>query len=104
MSTLLWAMRRGRYRRARALSIHRCRSLARHARGSSNQLRPPPVASRRGSAYIEPRLPNWPDAALPMIILLYVIHVLIAVALVGVVMLQKSEGGALGMEIGRAHV
>jgi len=32
-----------------------------------------------------------------MIILLYVIHVLIAVALVGVVMLQKSEGGALGM-------
>src|SRR5207244_2750373 len=32
-----------------------------------------------------------------MIILLFVIHVLIAVALVGVVMLQKSEGGALGM-------
>jgi preprotein translocase subunit SecG len=32
-----------------------------------------------------------------MIILLYVIHVLIAAALVGVVMLQKSEGGALGM-------
>src|SRR5438876_11613290 len=32
-----------------------------------------------------------------MIILLLVIHVLIAIALVGVVMLQKSEGGALGM-------
>src|SRR5258706_10826459 len=32
-----------------------------------------------------------------MIILLFVIHVLIAMALVGVVMLQKSEGGALGM-------
>ena len=32
-----------------------------------------------------------------MIILLFVIHVLIALALVGVVMLQKSEGGALGM-------
>src|SRR5215470_17281047 len=32
-----------------------------------------------------------------MIILLFVIHVLIAVALVGVVLLQKSEGGALGM-------
>ena len=32
-----------------------------------------------------------------MIIILYVIHVLIAVSLVGVVMLQKSEGGALGM-------
>ena len=32
-----------------------------------------------------------------MIILLLVVHVLIAVALVGVVLLQKSEGGALGM-------
>jgi preprotein translocase subunit SecG len=32
-----------------------------------------------------------------MIILLFIIHVLIAVALIGVVMLQKSEGGALGM-------
>ncbi len=32
-----------------------------------------------------------------MIILLFVIHVLIALALIGVVMLQKSEGGALGM-------
>src|SRR5881398_2984128 len=32
-----------------------------------------------------------------MIILLFIIHVLIALALVGVVMLQKSEGGALGM-------
>ena len=32
-----------------------------------------------------------------MIILLFVIHVLIAVVLIGVVLLQKSEGGALGM-------
>jgi preprotein translocase subunit SecG len=32
-----------------------------------------------------------------MIILLFVIHVAIAVALVGVILLQKSEGGALGM-------
>ena len=32
-----------------------------------------------------------------MIVLLFVIHVAIAVALVGVIMLQKSEGGALGM-------
>ena len=32
-----------------------------------------------------------------MIILLFVIHVLIALALIGVVLLQKSEGGALGM-------
>jgi len=32
-----------------------------------------------------------------MIIILFVIHVLIALALVGVVLLQKSEGGALGM-------
>ena len=32
-----------------------------------------------------------------MIILLFAVHVLIAVALVGVVLLQKSEGGALGM-------
>src|SRR6266850_5314149 len=32
-----------------------------------------------------------------MIIVLFVIHVLIAIGLVGVVMLQKSEGGALGM-------
>ena len=32
-----------------------------------------------------------------MIILLFVVHVLIAVVLVGVVLLQKSEGGALGM-------
>jgi preprotein translocase subunit SecG len=32
-----------------------------------------------------------------MIILLFVIHVAIALALVGVILLQKSEGGALGM-------
>jgi preprotein translocase subunit SecG len=32
-----------------------------------------------------------------MIVLLFVIHVAIAIALVGVVLLQKSEGGALGM-------
>jgi preprotein translocase subunit SecG len=32
-----------------------------------------------------------------MIIILFVVHILIAIALVGVVMLQKSEGGALGM-------
>src|SRR3982074_685895 len=32
-----------------------------------------------------------------MIVLLFVVHVLIAIALVGPVMLQKSEGGALGM-------
>jgi preprotein translocase subunit SecG len=32
-----------------------------------------------------------------MIILLLVIHVLIAISLIGVILLQKSEGGALGM-------
>src|ERR1700681_2311126 len=32
-----------------------------------------------------------------MIVLLFVVHVMIALALIGVVMLQKSEGGALGM-------
>src|SRR5437764_12477613 len=32
-----------------------------------------------------------------MIVLRFVCHVLIALALVGVVLLQKSEGGALGM-------
>ena len=32
-----------------------------------------------------------------MIILLFVVHMLIALALIGVVLLQKSEGGALGM-------
>ena len=32
-----------------------------------------------------------------MLIILFVIHVLIALSLIGVVMLQKSEGGALGM-------
>ena len=32
-----------------------------------------------------------------MVILLFVVHVLIALALIGVVLLQKSEGGALGM-------
>ena len=32
-----------------------------------------------------------------MIILLFVLHLMIAVALVGVILLQKSEGGALGM-------
>jgi preprotein translocase subunit SecG len=32
-----------------------------------------------------------------MILLLFVVHVLIAVALIGVILLQKSEGGALGM-------
>src|SRR5207237_10709857 len=32
-----------------------------------------------------------------MIILLFAIHLLIAIALVGVILLQKREGGALGM-------
>jgi preprotein translocase subunit SecG len=32
-----------------------------------------------------------------MLIVLFVVHVLVALALIGVVMLQKSEGGALGM-------
>ena len=32
-----------------------------------------------------------------MMIILFVVHVLIALALIGVIMLQKSEGGALGM-------
>src|SRR5437879_10517157 len=32
-----------------------------------------------------------------MITLLFAVHVLIAIALVGVILLQKSEGGALGM-------
>ena len=32
-----------------------------------------------------------------MIILLFAVHILIAIALIGVVLLQKSEGGALGM-------
>jgi preprotein translocase subunit SecG len=32
-----------------------------------------------------------------MIVLLFIIHVAIAVTLVGVILLQKSEGGALGM-------
>jgi preprotein translocase subunit SecG len=32
-----------------------------------------------------------------MILLLFVVHVLIALALIGAILLQKSEGGALGM-------
>src|SRR6201998_4602459 len=32
-----------------------------------------------------------------MLILLLAVHILIAISLVGVVLLQKSEGGALGM-------
>ncbi len=32
-----------------------------------------------------------------MIVLLLAIHILVAIALVGVILLQKSEGGALGM-------
>src|SRR5437016_10970233 len=32
-----------------------------------------------------------------MVILLFAVHVLIAIALVGVILLQKSEGGGLGM-------
>jgi preprotein translocase subunit SecG len=32
-----------------------------------------------------------------MIILLLAIHILVAISLIGVVLLQKSEGGALGM-------
>ena len=32
-----------------------------------------------------------------MIILILAIHILVAIALVGVILLQKSEGGALGM-------
>jgi preprotein translocase subunit SecG len=32
-----------------------------------------------------------------MIILLFIIHVAIAASLIGVILLQKSEGGALGM-------
>ncbi len=45
---------------------------------------------------------SWPgggEAAKtrPMIILLLVIHIMVAIALVAVILLQKSEGGALGM-------
>ena len=36
-----------------------------------------------------------------MITVLLVIHVLIAAALVGVVLVQKSEGGGLGMGVDR---
>jgi preprotein translocase subunit SecG len=32
-----------------------------------------------------------------IIILLFIVHVFVAISLVGVVLLQKSEGGALGM-------
>jgi preprotein translocase subunit SecG len=32
-----------------------------------------------------------------MIILLLVVHIMVAISLVGVILLQKSEGGALGM-------
>src|SRR5215470_13859803 len=32
-----------------------------------------------------------------MIVLLFIVHFLIAISLIGVVLLQKSEGGALGM-------
>jgi preprotein translocase subunit SecG len=32
-----------------------------------------------------------------MIVLLFIVHVAIAISLVGVILLQKSEGGALGM-------
>src|SRR6266567_7090928 len=32
-----------------------------------------------------------------MIVLLFVVHVFIALAMIGVVLLQKSEGGGLGM-------
>jgi preprotein translocase subunit SecG len=32
-----------------------------------------------------------------MIVILLVIHIMVAIALVGVILLQKSEGGALGM-------
>jgi preprotein translocase subunit SecG len=32
-----------------------------------------------------------------MIVLLFIVHVAIAVSLIGVILLQKSEGGALGM-------
>src|SRR3954468_13730703 len=32
-----------------------------------------------------------------MIVLLFVVHVFIAIALIGTVLVQKSEGGALGM-------
>ena len=32
-----------------------------------------------------------------MIVLLFIVHLAIALALVGVILLQKSEGGALGM-------
>ncbi|HEX6443240.1 MAG TPA: preprotein translocase subunit SecG, partial [Stellaceae bacterium] len=32
-----------------------------------------------------------------LLTLLFVVHALIALALIGVIMLQKSEGGALGM-------
>jgi preprotein translocase subunit SecG len=35
-----------------------------------------------------------------MIILLLVVHILVAISLVGVILLQKSEGGALGMGSG----
>jgi preprotein translocase subunit SecG len=54
------------------------------------------VVSGRESPYIELDPKNY-GAAFGMIILLFIVHILIAVSLVGVVLLQKSEGGALGM-------
>src|SRR5947209_5037265 len=54
------------------------------------------LAISGGSAYISGRAHRF-DACAYMILLLFVVHVLIALALIGVIMLQKSEGGALGM-------
>src|SRR5215813_10453050 len=54
------------------------------------------LASRLRSDYMMPILEGsaW---FIPMIILLLAVHILVAVSLVGVILLQKSEGGALGM-------
>jgi preprotein translocase subunit SecG len=42
-------------------------------------------------------LPSKPLQTRPMITIIVSIHLILAVALIGVVLLQKSEGGALGM-------
>ena len=48
---------------------------------------------------VKKRLPKWNRAIISMGMetLLLIIHLLIALALVGVILLQRSEGGALGI-------
>jgi preprotein translocase subunit SecG len=56
---------------------------------------PPPVDRWAAHAYVRWQFPHHRKKALPMFTFLLVVQALVAAALVGVILVQKSEGGGL---------